>query len=822
MIQKIFSTRVLPYLFFVFAALFFLGPVFAGFVFFPEDGDLAAYYYPVMSFYSDALRTQQSFLWLPHIYSGFPVYLSQSGGFFEPLNLFIFSVLDGVRGVEVRLMLDVFLVFVFSYLAARALGISRAAASLVGPSYILALNEVRFLSNPLTANALFLLPLLLWAVTRALQEPSIRWRYVCGAGIGLGFAVLSGYTQVVFYATVLAGLYTLGYVLFVQQMLWMQGLVRIVKVWSVVMLLGILIGLPQLLPALEFMSLTSRAAPATYAQITLKAIAPGDLLLSFVPDYFFVPYITPGRKPLFVGVLWMLLAWGALVAVLFPPLFRRQKWQTLSLMHKKVAVVSGVFLFAFIAALQWSPLFFALSKLPVFSLFRFPFRFMFLGAFLLSLLAAFGLDMVGDIKRSRAARFAVYTLASVGVLFVTSTTILAVWGRQLETALFTFGNAFLFGRLGLSKNIEHYHEAIKNGIDAYREFLFVGDVRVGVPYALLVCSVALIVLFFREKISETRFRTWAIILGIVTYFSLISMGWSLFKAPDAYAPPSVLATVVSPKELATTRMYAFLSVEASRKVIPPQYKLSPEESAVLEGLLIHAGEPNRHMWNKLLSVDGYDQFEPTNTLEAMGVVGGELGAGYGGATPEEKKKTLLAHLDVLGMMGGAYIVSGVQLSSPSLSLMSTPRVTEYGITLYVYKNAYARPLYYVADTVVGIPHTTFMELMRAGGNTFTRETYLDCVDCKKTYATSATLTELTNKNGLHEFRIISRTEQYLVLSQTFLPGWVADIDGKEVLLIRANGLYMAVSVPAGEHTVRFTYRGMLNELSWLTSLGLVK
>jgi hypothetical protein len=45
----------------------------------------------------------------------------------------------------------------------------------------------------------------------------------------------------------------------------------------------------------------------------------------------------------------------------------------------------------------------------------------------------------------------------------------------------------------------------------------------------------------------------------------------------------------------------------------------------------------------------------------------------------------------------------------------------------------------------------------------------------------------------------------LALHETWYPGWVAEIDGKRVPIMRADVLFRGVEVPAGRHRVVFRY-----------------
>lgn len=55
---------------------------------------------------------------------------------------------------------------------------------------------------------------------------------------------------------------------------------------------------------------------------------------------------------------------------------------------------------------------------------------------------------------------------------------------------------------------------------------------------------------------------------------------------------------------------------------------------------------------------------------------------------------------------------------------------------------------------------------------------------------------------------------YLVLSDTFYPGWRVWVDGQEAEVLRANYLFRGVSVPAGAHTVQFRYLPASLQQGW--------
>jgi uncharacterized membrane protein YfhO len=56
----------------------------------------------------------------------------------------------------------------------------------------------------------------------------------------------------------------------------------------------------------------------------------------------------------------------------------------------------------------------------------------------------------------------------------------------------------------------------------------------------------------------------------------------------------------------------------------------------------------------------------------------------------------------------------------------------------------------------------------------------------------------------------------LVVTDLFYPGWFAEEGGRRLEMLRADGLFRAVALPAGSHRVTFRYR----PLSFLIGAGI--
>lgn len=791
--------------------------LFGGKIFLPTDAATA--YYPYFEFYSAALKSGESFLWNPYLFSGFPTYLSQSAGFLDPVNILLFSVFDSFAAYHLRLALDLFLTMLFSYLAARALGVSRLAGALVGPGFILAYNW-GYLSNPVILNSIFLMPLLVWAAVR-IGEGAHRWRFAAAAGVGIGWSMLAGYAQITVYASVLFSLYLVAEQVFLRRELAWRAWAKTLGVLAVAAVLGLLVALPQILPALDFSSLTVRATGLTYEATQAKVINPGDAAFFLFPDNLYFPYISGGRRPLFVGALLFLLALITAVS-LTARAYRRQELQPT---HKRMLIIAGLLLFCLLAALAYSPLYYLLQKLPILSYFRYPYRWMYVGVWFLACFGGFGFDYIRTMPPRGLKVFSVF-LAACGAALATVVAALNFLGGQFWAAVGAGMHAllqqFAYGRFGLSKDPAHYQDAIVRGISAWQESLSLASPAFACALASLIVAISLLYLFVHGRLSASGFALSGFALSVLTFVSVFATQWpqtlpqaaTTLHTPIAQALPGVVA--------GEYRTFPFLLTGSFSKRVPPQYTLSTDEQLAATELQFAAGWPNTNLFAGAQSADGYDQFVSTEMLAALAALGSTHGAQdlTRNLTPPQRIARLLGRLDLLSIMSVKYVISGEPLADAELRLLSETLVTRYQVPVYVYENKQALPRVRFAQETQAAAGES-MTAMLAADRRFGGITYLDCTSCARHAPgkTDSLVVERT-KNGLFEIKTNTKGGRWLVVSESALPGWTAHLDGAPVSIVTADGLYMAIEVPAGEHSVIVEYRGMRDEKRWMDFLGI--
>ncbi len=772
-----------------------------------NSADAVLAYYPQFEFYGDALKRGDSFLWNPYIFSGFPTYVSQSAGFLDPLNILLFKIFEPLTAYHARLFVDSVLVVLFSFLAARALGLSRLASALVGPSYLLAFNWL-FLFNPVIANTLFLLPFLIFVFLKALHAPPLRralWAAAGGAAVGWSF--IAGYAQPTIYALTILGLCAFIQWAWVDDERRTRRLgARIIVIVCIVGVLGSLAGLPQILPALEFAAFTERESGVSWAEANQKALTLGDLVYFVFPDYIrFTAYLTYGRMPLYVGGFWFLLACIGFV---------------FALRRRAMASVAALFAFCFIAALKWSPAAFVLHQLPVFDYFRFPRRWMYWGAWFLAVLGAYGFDSLREYADGRGREKLARIVAAFAVVVAAGVIALNVFGD----ALARIGVSALPGRWGVIAS---------RAISELAGSLSLADAAFLVPFAALMLGAAFIYGYIREKISWERFRLAGAVLVVAAFVGIFAVQWRWSAPADQFVGRhgAILERVLPQEDRALYRAFPFKLGYPYRNVFGGgvsdfnRVLYDKENLRTVNEMQFSAGLPNTNMFSGIASVDGYDVFVPSVMREVLIMIGSTATGEeqLSGSDDAAKRQALLENLDVLGMMAGKYVVSGMPLAHAELQLIAEERISGRGLPLYIYENAEALPRWYFAERTAEAMGDSTIALVKSGRRDFKKTAYLDCVGCAGGGGRGgAHIRAAAVRNADAVFEVETEQPRWFIFSESFLPGWSATIDGVSTPIVRANGLYMALAVPAGTHWVGFSYDGMRGEAVSLRAFKIIR
>ncbi len=69
-----------------------------------------------------------------------------------------------------------------------------------------------------------------------------------------------------------------------------------------------------------------------------------------------------------------------------------------------------------------------------------------------------------------------------------------------------------------------------------------------------------------------------------------------------------------------------------------------------------------------------------------------------------------------------------------------------------------------------------------------------------------------------EIEATSSNGGFLVLTDTFYPGWKVFIDGKESKIYHANYIFRAVEIPKGNHIVKFEYKPFFYAVGKIVSM----
>ena len=406
-------------------------------------GDLAGFLYPTYRFAAESLRRGEIPLWNPYLYGGAPHVADIQSGVFYPVNLLVFFAFPRLtyRLMELLAVFHVFLAGASMYLCLRFLPISdggwriadsvfhsehqsaiRRSACLVGAiAFMFSDFFVIHFGNLNLIAVTAWLPLAFLGAYRALTDRSLGWALL--GATALGMAALAGHAQPLQFILLTIALLALHSLISSLQSpissprpSWRRTL-RSLSLVAVVVVVGLGLAALSLLPAVEMVQYTRRAA-LSYAEAARYSLPPLALIGFLVPDLFgrgvegfWGPW--PRVEVGYLGVLPLLLTAVALVL----------RWH-----DRRVRFFALLGALSLLLALgEHTPLHrLAYELVPGFRNLRAPARFIVLADFALAALAAFGLDALQRTPPALLRRWA-WRIVWVAPLVAGATALFSAW-----------------------------------------------------------------------------------------------------------------------------------------------------------------------------------------------------------------------------------------------------------------------------------------------------------------------------------------------------------------------------------------------------------
>lgn len=143
---------------------------------------------------------------------------------------------------------------------------------------------------------------------------------------------------------------------------------------------------------------------------------------------------------------------------------------------------------------------------------------------------------------------------------------------------------------------------------------------------------------------------------------------------------------------------------------------------------------------------------------------------------------------------------------------------------YLYQNGDLLPRAYFVGEVMSVGNgDTALAMLRSDGFDPARSVLLDTelANFQSGEIVGGTVEFLRYTTNEAELKVRTPRNAVLVFSDSYYPGWVADVDGAKTTIYRANVTQRAVVVPAGEHRVTFRFKSTTIVVGlWITLASL--
>ncbi len=737
------------------------------------------------SFIRESISNADVPLWNPHQFSGIPFLAAGQQSTLYPFSV-LYYVLPLPAAYGWFTVVQLWLAGAFMYLFMRGVSVKRFGSLLAGVVYQLSAFFVISAVFPMIIASAAWLPLVLLAVELIIQQrPALRGRpatipWVALGAIALGCNVLAGHVEITYYVLIIAGYYAavrLIWQWWVGRKTQTHRLMWIVQrgIWLVGMVvLGLGIGAIQFIPLFELASMNYRDGRATLDQVRGWAHPLRDVVQFLLPNFYGNPshhsyldvftgqtvtqFTDAARQPiaaidwgiknyvegaLYLGILPLVLAIYALIN-------SRINHRDTEEDETKRPPYKGIFVVLTVVALTF------MFGLPTYALLYYgfpginqlhsPFRWIFGVTVGIAVLAGFGADSLARGAKSQwVTRVFGYGGLISGIVILLGLLVTRVFFGQFEPLfqrivdnLALAGNAFSDARM-------------------FYSYEFVNVLALG----LVLLGVGVVFLWAgrnstpphsnSEGRKRSNVRLWQGLAVALVAVDLMAASWSFNPASDPalldFTPPSIEWLKQQPGEW--------------------RYTTIDEPTMGERGKIMNANMGWRY---GLDDIRGYESIIPKQYVDFMSEFAPQVQLDYNRVAPlytdqqyaEMQQNFKLADAlesPLLKLLNVRYVMTSKQFTMPTELTTSTNlrvqpswRLAYEDVAVRIWEHNYS-PRAYIAQTTDGSVPTTTMDWI---------------------YGFDVTIQSDSGREKILDVAMEQNApSSWLVLSETYLPGWRA-------------------------------------------------
>jgi hypothetical protein len=820
------STDFLAGLTFFFASLLFFVDLFGGRYLLTER-DLAPYFIPPRFFWVESIKLGSFPLWNPYQFSGHPFFANPQHGMLYPLNSLFFLFPFDIA-FNAIIILHFFLGGLFTYLFLKDLKVNSTGSLISGLIFMLSgyLLSVHSLLTILLSSVWT--PLIMMFFRRAINGQGVKNEILTSILITLSF--LGGGIEIVYgnsFVLLMMAIFSpfpyiefvgdkprrdeyLGNVLIDRGR--MKTLFRRFRSLLIIAVLFLFLSAIQLFPFLELFHYSIRGNGISYQEATTWSFASKDLLLFFLSDAY--GYFLDMKKywvaqcwfkTLYTGGLPFILS---LIFFIVPHAAFSSSGERISEIRKEKKLFLILMLFSIFLSLgRYNPLYpFVFKTIPFFNGIRYPAKFLYIFILVLSVTAGLGFQrLIGLSKESgmnRLKKLFIILSLTCGFLLL----FLVLGHKEIEQFLKLRGIDF-----------PQFNPLSVNLFNAKRFFFY------------------LVLFFLLIRVGhEVKWKGWTKILLVLFLITdlLGNMGfYGREKVDDFFRKSRSLETISSDK--GNFRLFSTL------KTISMDTTILIGDSTFLN-LLKERNLPSMNLLYRLHDIWGIDVIRVKRTDDLFKAFT---------SIPFNSTNQLIDLYGVKYITSVTPLAENHQFELIDARLEGLPGKRDdllQGNTIKLYRNR--KPIlrgwlvkdFKVMDSKAMLlrmmskdfrpdrevlleeePKFNFPNLILEKGGEGIRK--MELRRLREPFSEFPQHVEIISEsNNRLDLQVKTSGDSFLILNDTYFPGWKAFMDGKKTKIYRANYNFKAVPLSVGTHWVEFIYDPMSFKLgAGVTLLGIL-